>query len=107
MAHSEWIRPSAAITIRNGMAYRPPRISAQPISPAAMSPELIGVASAESYSLAYLSRKKTLKVESITAPFMAEVASRAGATKLGKLMSWPPTCTLPTRAPIPTPMDSR
>jgi hypothetical protein len=39
------------------------------------------VASTESYSLANLSLKNTLKVESNTAPFMADEASRAGATK--------------------------
>ena len=44
----------------------------------------------------------------MTAPFIAEVASRPGATKLVKSMGWPPgPITWPTRAPMPTPMDSR
>ena len=77
------------MTIMKAMAYSPPRISAQPISPRATSPERMGVASAASYSLAYLSRKKMLKVESKIAPFIAEVASSAGATKLVNPTRWP------------------
>ena len=38
-----------------------------------------GVASIASYSRAYLSLKNTLNVESNTAPFMADAASRPGA----------------------------
>ncbi len=47
-AQEEWIRPIASMTTMNETAYRPPRISAQPISPSATSPERIGVDSAES-----------------------------------------------------------
>ena len=54
-------------------------MSAQPISPSAMSTGPSGVASIASYSRAYLSLKNTLNVESNTAPFMADAASRPGA----------------------------
>ena len=41
--------PKRAITTRNPMAYSPPRMSAQPISPRATSPTLIGVDRIASY----------------------------------------------------------
>src|SRR3954447_17200917 len=79
-AHHECTRPIDAITMRNATAYRNPRNSAQAISPTAISPTLTGVARIASYVLAYLSLKNTLKVESNTAPFIADDASIAGAT---------------------------
>ena len=42
--HGEITRPSATITPMNPSAYSPPRISAQPSSPRAMSPGDSGVA---------------------------------------------------------------
>ena len=47
-----------------------------------------------------------LKVESKIAPFIADVASSAGATKLVKPTGWP-RATVPTSSPMPTPIDSR
>ena len=42
------------------------------------------------------------------APFIADVASSAGATKLAYPTGWPPgPATVPTSLPRPTPMDSR
>jgi hypothetical protein len=49
-----------------------------------------------------------LKVESAIAPFIAAAANIPGATKSSKSISVPPgPATSPTRAPIPTPIDSR
>ena len=61
------------------MAYSPPRISAQQLSPRAMSPTLIGV-DRIALVVFQLSLKNTLKVFSMTAPFIDAVASSAGAT---------------------------
>ena len=47
-AQTECTRPSASMMTMNAHAYSPPRISAQPISPSATSPERMGVASAAS-----------------------------------------------------------
>ena len=47
-ASGEWISPMASITIMNATPYSAPRSSAQEISPSAMSPGCIGVASAAS-----------------------------------------------------------
>src|SRR3954447_6319081 len=85
-----------------------PRISAQPISPSASWAGRIGVARIASYSLAYLSRKKTLKVESYIAPFIEDTASRPGATNSRYGTRRPPgPGTLPIRTPRPSPSDSR
>ena len=85
-----------------------PRIRAQPISPSATWVGRIGVASTASYSLAYLSRKKTLNVESYIAPFIEDTASSPGATNSRYGTSWPPgPGTFPTRTPSPRPTDSR
>ena len=43
MTHGETMRPRTAMTTMNPMAYRPPRMSAQPNSPIAMSPGDRGV----------------------------------------------------------------
>ena len=43
MTQGETIRPRTAMTTMNPMAYRPPRMSAQPSSPIAMSPGDRGV----------------------------------------------------------------
>ena len=45
---AEWTSPMAASTTRNATAYSRPRLSAQVISPSAMSPGPSGVASAAS-----------------------------------------------------------
>ena len=44
-AQYDLARPIARMTTMNAIAYRAPRISAQPISPSATSPARIGVAS--------------------------------------------------------------
>src|SRR5690349_18921641 len=63
-AQGDLSRPITSITAVNANAYRAPRISAQRTCPSATSCARIGVASAASYSLAYLIRKNTLYVES-------------------------------------------
>ena len=83
-------------------------MSDQVISPTATSRGPIRVASTESYSLAYLSLKKTLYVESKTAPFIADEASIAGATNTAYGTCWPPSVvTVPTSAPSPMPSENR
>src|SRR5665647_2778429 len=88
--------------------YTRPRSSAQVISPIATSRGPSGVASTESYSLAYLRLKNTLVVESKMAPFIADAASRAGApkTRYGTARP-PPKSASPTMEPIPTPIAYR
>ncbi len=62
----------------------------------------------ESYSRACFILKKMLKVLSKTAPFMAEAASSAGATKAAYSTWRPPSrVTVPTSAPMPTPIANR
>src|SRR4051812_23980234 len=78
-AHQECTRPNAAMTIRKATAYNAPRMSAQQVSPTAMSPAPTGVASMASYVLAYLSLKNMLNVVSKMAPFIADAARSAGA----------------------------
>ena len=52
--------------------------------------------------------KKTLNVLSKTAPFIADVASIAGATKTAYGTSVPASVrTVPMRAPRPTPSEKR
>ena len=63
-AHHDPTRPMPTMTIRNPEEYRPPRISAQVISPIATSSGPSEVASIESYSFANFSLKNTLIVES-------------------------------------------
>src|SRR5215203_5208013 len=75
-AHHDVTTPAAVATTRKATEYSSPRISAQEISPSAMSRGPSGVESTESYSFAYLSLKKTLNVESNTAPFIAADAIR-------------------------------
>ncbi len=58
-----------------------PRSSAQVTSPAATSRADIGVASIASYVFMYLYLTKKLNVVSKIDPFIADVASSAGATK--------------------------
>ncbi|PXY22028.1 hypothetical protein BA062_31335 [Prauserella flavalba] len=48
-AHGEATSPSTLITPKNASAYRPPRSTAQAISPSAMSSGPMGVASIASY----------------------------------------------------------
>jgi hypothetical protein len=48
IAQTEWTRRIASMTVMNASAYGPPRISAQPTSPSAISSDRIGVASAAS-----------------------------------------------------------
>ena len=107
-AHQECTVPTRQATIRNAVAYRPPRISDQAISPTATSRGPSGVASTESYSLANLSLKNTLNVESNTAPFIAEAASSAGATKSAYGTTRPPSVvTVLISAPRPIPSENR
>ncbi len=68
------------MTAMNPIAYRPPRMTAQPSSPSAMSPGDSGVDRIAVNVLLYLSLKKKLNVLSLIAPFIAAVASNAGAT---------------------------
>ncbi len=66
------------------------------------------MASTESYSLEYLSLKKTLNVESNTAPFMAELAISAGATNSAYGTTRPVSVvTSPTSDPRPMPSPNR
>ena len=60
-------------------AYSSPRISAMMISPSATSTGPRAVWSIASYRRAKRSLKKTFHVESKMAPFIAELASKAGA----------------------------
>src|SRR5579872_5277097 len=107
-AQGDETRSMPSMTIMNATAYTLPLISAQPISPSATSDGRIGVASTESYSLAYLSRKKMLNVESYMAPFIDETASSPGATNSRYGISGPPgPATFPTSTPSPIPTDSR
>ncbi len=86
----------------------PPRISVQVSSPAAMSATPTGVASIDSYVRAYRSLKNMLYVASKIAPFIAEMASMAGATYCAYGTVRPsPNGIRPTRAPTPTPIESR
>lgn len=48
-----------------------------------------------------------LNVASMIAPFIAGVASIAGATKLAYGTNCPPMSKPPMRAPTPTPMENR
>jgi hypothetical protein len=70
----------ATIVIRNTAAYSVARSRAHATSPRTTSATPSGVASMPSNVLAYLNLKKKLKVVSNTVPFIAEVASMAGAT---------------------------
>src|SRR5690349_18516576 len=106
--HGDLTSPMHVITRVNATAYTAPLSTAQPTSPSATSAGLTGVASTASYSLAYLSRKKTLNVESNMAPFSADTASRPGATNSRYGTGCPPgPATVPTSAPRPMPTDSR
>ena len=58
-----------------------PRVSDQLTSPTATSDGPSGVDRMASNVLAYFSLKKRLKVDSMSAPFMAVVAISPGATK--------------------------
>src|SRR5450756_2389437 len=68
-AHHVVTAPAKPATSRNAPEYTRPRSSAQVISPIATSRGPRGVASTESYSLAYLSLKNTLVVESKTVSY--------------------------------------
>jgi len=55
-----------------------------------------------------LSLKKKLNVLSVIAPFIAEAASRAGATNSAYGIGWPPgPVTSPTSLPSPNPIERR
>src|SRR5919202_4291641 len=98
-AHHEWTRPSAATVVRNVIPYNNPRKSAHDVSPTATSTGPIGVDSTASYSFMYFIFQKTL-VPSYTAPFIAAVASSAGAMKLAYEISSPlGPGTFPTKWP--------
>src|SRR5690606_19132099 len=107
-AHHDVTTPASAHTTRNATAYTSPRSSAHAISPTATSRGPSGVASTESYRRAYLSLKNTCVVESKTAPFIADAASSAGATKIAYWTTVPSSVrTSPTSAPMPTPIANR
>jgi hypothetical protein len=80
-AHGEWTSPAAVTTPRNAVLTSAPRDSAQPTSPSAMSRTVMGALSMDSYVWSSLSFAYMLNVVSFMAPFIAAVASRAGATK--------------------------
>src|SRR5690242_12026068 len=80
-AHHDSTRPKHAIVSRNTAEYTVPRTNAHATSPAAMSRTESGVASIASYVFMYLNFTKKLTVVSKIAPFIAAVASNAGATK--------------------------
>src|SRR5689334_3512367 len=82
-------------------------MSAQVISPVAISPAPTGVATIASYVCEYLYLMKKLNVVSSSAPFMAADASNPGATNCLYDTISPPTLIDPTRLPTPTPIDRR
>src|SRR5690242_12131643 len=96
IAHGEWTCPSTDTVIRKAIAYRKPRKSAHDVSPTATSRGPSGVASTESYSFMYFIFQNVLEASYI-APFIAAVASSAGAMKLAYDTSSPfGAGTLPT-----------
>ncbi len=91
-------------------AYIPPLDRAQPISPSATSksPAASAVGEHGVVQLGVLHPgKEFLYVESITAPFIAEVASSAGATKLVYPMTGPLGSGEPSRPDGPARLQSR
>src|ERR1035438_139017 len=81
MTHALRVSPSAAMQTMKDAEYTVARDKAQRTSPRAMSVTSSGVASNASYECEIFKRKNVLKIESIMAPFIAEVASIPGATK--------------------------
>ena len=79
MPHQVVISPRADMIIVKAVAYAPPRISAQAISPSATSSGPSEVANIALYKRLSFNLKNTFQVESSSAPFMALDANKPGA----------------------------
>ncbi len=79
-AHGERTSPEAVMTARNARLTIVPRSTAHAISPTATSRSDNGVASIDSYVRSVFNFPNIRNVVSFIAPFMAAVASNAGAT---------------------------
>src|SRR5258706_4076445 len=80
--HGVAINPRACMITTNPIEYRQPRMTAQITSPMAASSTPTGGWMTASDGFAYRSLQKKVDVDSYTAPFIAEVAIRAGATNI-------------------------